>query len=100
MIRDRCLDAPVPVSSRGDTEGLHKRLEERSQRAPHPYSLLRPLAPPREAAPRRELVHNEGAHTRRSVRLAVDEALLGDGALAGAAKRDGPDDGKPVEDVS
>ena len=64
----------------------------------HPYSLLRPLGPPREAPSRGEFMDLQAlAAPRGSIRLAVDEALLGGHALARAAKHDGAHNDEAVK---
>ena len=65
----------------------------------HPYAVPRPRAPPLEAALGREAVDDEGAAPRGAVRLAVDEALLGEHAAAAVAKADRPNNREACEFV-
>ena len=57
----------------------------------HPYPVLGPRVPPLKAATRREAVDAEGAAPRGTVRLVVDEALLGDDGPVDAHANDAID---------
>ena len=71
-----------------------------TRRVAHPYAVLRPRAPPLEAAPRRKFINNKfAAKARRAVRLVVHEALVGDDAST-PVKFHVTDDRKAVAQVS
>ena len=64
----------------------------------HPYAVLRPRAPPLEAAARREFVYDETAAPGRAVGLVVDEALVREHLpRAAAAYADSSDHGEACE---